>query len=412
MSAPIYSKILKDFPINEDETAQDYTNRVWDKFPEYGCKSTVFKDISANIRNTLPKNRQVKIKRSETTLHGVTQTEKFGYVKENEIDDVSGYEPKKLTSNPYGGQWVKYEKKDTDYLAEIQSIFSSLKFDKIKPFKPTKSQKAIKVTLSDMHVGMSVNNSLFNYSYGETEFNMALDMVFNSVMEQFKSNGKFDVIFIQDLGDALDGYNNETTRGGHKLEQNMTNNQAFHIFVKGKLNLIDRIYKSNVANKVVVCDTVNCNHSGDFGFMANYAIKLACEKMYPKIEYNIFEKFIEHFFYGEHCFIQCHGKDKQYMRSGMPLKLDDKTQNYIGQYIDRMEIKSKFIHFDKGDLHQLSYQRCKRFDYRNYMSLAPPSNWVQHNFNDGYSGFSIQVIEKDKREICNVEYFIEYDNGN
>lgn len=97
------------------------------------------------------------------------------------------------------------------------------------------------------------------------------------------------------------------------------------------------------------------------------------------------------------------------MKSGMPLKLDDKTQRFISQYIDKYKIQSRYIHFEKGDLHQIGFNKCKQFDYRNFMSFAPPSNWVQHNFGDGYSGYSIQVIESNTREIKHIDYFLDYE---
>lgn len=406
----IYNELLQEFPINDNESSMEYARRIPQELIEkYRIKANNYKVLSDGVYRVL-KNKSIKVKRSETlNANGEIITEKFGYIKRDEIEDLSGYDAKKLTTNPNGGQWVKYERKETDYLAEITEIFSNLKLDKIKPFKATKSKKALKITLADMHVGMAINNSLFNYSYGANEFLNSLDNVFKSVLDEYASNGKFDVIIIQDLGDSLDGYNSETTRGGHHLEQNMSNNECFRTFIKGKLNLINKIYQSDIANKVIIKDTANCNHSGDFGYMANYAIKLAVESMYEDIEYTIHEKFMEHFFYGQHCFIQTHGKDKQYMRSGMPLKLDDRTQKFISQYIDRFGITSRYIHVDKGDLHQVGYNKCKQFDYRNYMSLAPPSNWVQHNFGDGYSGYSLQIIDPERKEIKHIDYFLEYD---
>ncbi len=404
----VYESLLKDYPINEDETVREYAIRVWQIKEDYGCNATNLKVFTDSLRCHVPHDRVVKIKRSETLQNGVVTSEKFGFVKEDEIADKSQFDATKLTTNPYGGQWVKYEKKDVDYLAEIKAIFSELKFEQIKPFKLTKSNKAIKITLADMHVGMSANNSLFEYKYDKDDFFNSLDLVYHSVINEYKANGKFDVLYIQDLGDGLDGYNKNTTRGGHELEQNMSNAEAFRTYVHGKINLINKLYKANIANKIITTNTVNCNHAGDFGYMANYAIKLAVEAIYKDVEFLIFEKFIEHFIYGEHCFIQSHGKDKSYMKSGMPLKLDDKTQRFISQYIDKFQIKSKYIHFEKGDLHQVGFNKCKLFDYRNFMSFAPPSNWIQHNFGDGYSGYSIQIINAEKSDIKHIDYFIDY----
>jgi hypothetical protein len=96
------------------------------------------------------------------------------------------------------------------------------------------------------------------------------------------------------------------------------------------------------------------------------------------------------------------------MFKGLPLKLDDRTINYINDYIRFYDIKSKYIHVEKGDLHQIGYNKCNTFDYRNFMSFAPPSSWVQHNFGDCYSGYSIQVIPKFENEISHTDYFLDY----
>ena len=406
----LYQQIVIDYPIEETETVRDYTIRVYDELINRGMDSSrPIKGITDSIRPYLPQDRKVKVKRSETLHNGIVTGEKFGFVVDDEIQDKSEYEAKKLTTNPYGGQWVRYEKKEVDYLAEITNLFKGFKFDKIKPFKNTKSQKALKITLADMHVGMSVKeNSLFSYRYNKQDFLNSMDLVYRSSIDEYNANGKFDLLIIQDLGDGLDGYNNQTTRGGHALEQDMSNNEAFKTYIEVKLNLINKLYTSNIANKITVKNTVNCNHAGDFGYMANYAIKLACDNIYKDVEIDIYERFIEHFFYGEHCFIQCHGKDKKYMKNGMPLRLNPVTETFINQYIDRYQIKSKFIHFEKGDLHQIGYDCRKKFDYINFMSLAPPSNWVQHNCADAYSGFTLQIIEKDKRSPTQKNIFIEY----
>jgi hypothetical protein len=127
------------------------------------------------------------------------------------------------------------------------------------------------------------------------------------------------------------------------------------------------------------------------------------------VEVDILERFIEHRTYGDHCFVLTHGKDKEQMKGGLPVVLNDKAIRLINDYIEHYDINSKFIHVEKGDLHQIGYQRTKKFDYRNFMSFAPPSSWIQHNFGDSYSGYSIQVIPKFNNEISHTDYFIEYD---
>jgi hypothetical protein len=95
------------------------------------------------------------------------------------------------------------------------------------------------------------------------------------------------------------------------------------------------------------------------------------------------------------------------MFKGLPKELNDKTIKFINDYIEHYDINSKYIHLDKGDLHTSAYQRTKKFDYRNYMSFAPPSAWVQHNFGDCYSGYSIQIIPKYNNEVAHTDYYFE-----
>lgn len=151
-----YPKILELYPIQENETIRDYVYRNWNVFQEYGINANP-KSIIDSVREYLPDYRQIRIKRSETTLHGVVQTEKFGYVKEDEIQDKSGYEPTKLTTNPYGGQWVRYDKKKLDYLDVKEAIIKDMEnyipeYPEIKREK-SKDSHLLVVDPADIHIG-------------------------------------------------------------------------------------------------------------------------------------------------------------------------------------------------------------------------------------------------------------------
>lgn len=275
------------------------------------------------------------------------------------------------------------------------------------------NKKALKVTISDDHVGLEPNpngNSLFNYEYNAKIYNKSYVKVFNSVLKEFNTHGRFDILLLDNLGDEQDGWNGLTTRGGHKLEQNMTNQEVFETCIDTKVTFIKSLIKNNVAKKIILRKVVNDNHSGDFGHTINIAVKKIINLLYSKdlVEVETLTKFLEHRIYGDHCFILTHGKDAKMMFKGLPLQLNDKTINFINDYIRHYDIKSKYIHVEKGDLHQIGYNKCNTFDYRNFMSFAPPSSWVQHNFGDCYSGYSIQVIPKNSNEISHTDYFLDY----
>ena len=306
-------------------------------------------------------------------------------------------------------------KKETDYAQALEDVLAGYTFEKKKPtpaISKTWIPKAIKVTLSDMHVGLNPNpnnKSLFGYEYNEEIFNEHINRVIESVLKEYSNNGAFDLLLIDDLGDSLDGYNGLTTRGGHGLEQNMTNEQAFSTYVKGKLRLIETLIDAGVANSYEVRNVTDCNHSGSFGAIANISIKMILERVYEKdvVKFTILERFMEHFEYGVHTFILTHGKDGKYMFKGLPYTLNDKTTAFINEYIDHYNINTRYIHLEKGDLHRIGYDRTKKFDYRNFMSFAPPSAWVQGNFGDGYSGFSLQVIPKYNGEIQHTDFYFD-----
>lgn len=310
---------------------------------------------------------------------------------------------------------VRMDKNEADsYLEEVKRIVESYNPDNLRTIDKIKldSPKAIKATLSDMHIGLNPNpdnKSIFAYEYNEEIFKSNIDKVFNSILKEYESNGRFDLLVIDDLGDGLDGWNGQTTRGGHKLEQNMTNEEAFRVFVEGKLTLIENCIRAGIANEVTIRNVANDNHSGSFASIANMTIKMILDRTYEQSDVNfyILNKFMEHFQYGDHTFILTHGKDSQYMFKGLPYELNDKAISFINDYIDHYNINTKFIHLEKGDLHRVGYSRTKKFDYRNFMSFAPPSAWVQHNFGDCYSGYSIQTISKYSGEISHADYYFD-----
>lgn len=273
--------------------------------------------------------------------------------------------------------------------------------------------KAIKITISDDHVGLEPNpdgNGLFKYEYNAEIYSQSYEKVFKSVVKEFNTHGKFDLILLDNLGDEQDGWSGLTTRGGHELPQNMSNAEVFETCIDVKVKMIKSLVENNIANKIILRKVANDNHSGDFGHTINLAVKKIINLIYSTdiIEVETLTQFLEHRIYGDHCFILTHGKDAKQMFRGLPLKLDDKTINYINDYIRFYDIKSKYIHVEKGDLHQIGYNKCNTFDYRNFMSFAPPSSWVQHNFGDCYSGYSIQVIPKYENEISHTDYFLNY----
>lgn len=319
-----------------------------------------------------------------------------------------------MVKNPlYEGTGLTEE--DIEKVVERVVMSFKREIPRFSPAKDSKhrNNKALKLTISDAHVGMDVTpneEALFQYEYNRDVYLESMDKVFKTLIKESRTHGTFDTLLIDDLGDLADGFNGQTTRGGHDLPQNMTNAEVFEVCVNAKLQLIKQIMAEKVAKKIILRCVCNDNHAGSFGLIINKAIQMIANLTYHKdvVEIDILTRFMEHRVFGDHCFILTHGKDKKQMFKGLPLYLNDKTVAFINDYIEHYNIKSKYIHVEKGDLHQIGYEKKKKFDYRNFMSFAPPSQWVQHNFGDSYSGFSTQVIPKFNNEISHTDYFLDY----
>lgn len=322
-----------------------------------------------------------------------------------EIDDVKMYWDKTerysiRVDNPVTSSLADRLK---DHISELMKNISAPIFT--PPVFEFVQEEALRIVLSDMHVGMDPggDGSLFKYEYNEEIFMDRIDEVISEMVSRC-INKQFEVIMLDDLGDGLDGYGGKTTRGGHALEQNMTSLGQFKVFIQGKMKIIDA---AAVHSPLVIVNSVsNDNHSGELAEIANETIKMLCAARYgDRVVINNLVDFVTPVEFGNHCFLLCHGKDAKHMFKNWPLKLDPKTRTKIEEIIDEFEIDKPYIHLDKGDLHQLGYDRVPRFAYRNFMSFAPPSNWVQHNFGVSYSGFSIQEISKWNHRIKHTDIF-------
>lgn len=300
-----------------------------------------------------------------------------------------------------------WDKSSSDYSVNIKNRFykprgdsgiSDIDFnlifkDKLKPVKvePKKMQVGLfdRLVYSDTHIGMNPNPdgySLYGGKWDEEELDKRLQLIINEVVRSQKSN----ILYIDDLGDYMDGWNGQTTRGGHDLPQNMDNQQAFDIGLSFKIRMIDtlfqfyeRIYCHNI------CDD---NHAGAFAYNVNSAFKSYIELKYnDNIEVVNQRKFIDHYKVGRYVFILTHGKDSKDLKFGFKPVLNDKQIEKIHNYItdNYLHTKGVVIEFSKGDSHQYLFDNASSdlFNYYNYPALSPSSRWVQTNFKKGKSGF-------------------------
>lgn len=305
------------------------------------------------------------------------------------------------------------QKQIDEYKQATKELMWEYKFKEIRLQKPRVKDKIMcKPTITDAHVWLEPNpwwNWLFQYEYNWDIFQKGIGRVFWSVMKEYNTYWAFDILLLQDLWDALDWWCWQTTRGWHKLQQNMSNAEAFKTYVRGKVSLIESLVRENIARHYIVRDIVNDNHSWEFSEIAAFTVSEIIHAIYKwKIEFQLVKRVMEHYEYGVHTFITTHWKDSHNMMRPMPLHLDLKTENHIKRYIKHYDINTPFIHVEKWDQHRLGYDKCDVFDYRNYCAFAPWSDWQQANFSTSYGWYSIDIVPKNSWEICHTDYFLEY----
>ena len=253
-----------------------------------------------------------------------------------------------------------------------------------------------RLVYSDVHIGMNVNPdgySLYGGKWDEKELMDRCDIMINTLLKN-RVGGE---LYLEDLGDLLDGWNGETTRGGHKLPQNMDNEEAFDVALKFKMKIIDELIP--FYDKIHIRNICNDNHAGSFAYVLNSAYKKIIKEKYGlAVDVVNQRKFIDYYLIGDHAIVCSHGKESTHLKFGFKPHLDTKQIEKIDQYLKSEEIyqKAKYIEFSKGDSHQALFDMSGSidFDYFNYPSFSPSSGWVQTNFSKGKSGFVIQHINK------------------
>jgi hypothetical protein len=362
--------------------------------------------ISEKEYNQLLKIRNLnesEFKEVKRTLNSngeiITKVEKL--TSKELIDIPLNHQIKRVSTNvATNQQWVITEPiKEVDVEKEID--FLSIFKDKIEPLQITHKFKSIakfdRAVFTDVHIGMDVNKdgySLYDGLWNEDQIFNRLQIFVNEIIKNKKSN----TLFLNDLADFLDGWDGETTRGGHKLPQNMDNQKAFDVALLFKIRLVDALFLHY--NKIKFVNICNDNHAGSFGYIVNSAFKTYIELKYPNnIEVINQRKFIDHYIIDNRCFILTHGKDEKSLKFGFKPKLDPVQIEKIKNYIDEYKLHRYQIEFSKGDSHQLLFDHTSStaFEYQNFGAFSPPSDWVKTNFKNTLSSFTtFNYYEKQK----------------
>lgn len=308
---------------------------------------------------------------------------------------------------------TKYTKEDKtvdDIINTLEDLINKCSITPVILPEPSliknEDKKAFCFWSSDKHVGAETKeNSIYQNNYNREVFASRMTQSLEPYKEAYSLFGKFDKVIYADLGDSMDGWDGYTTRGGHKLPQNMTNPEAFQTYVEETVFFFDQLISLNMANSYEFIAQVNDNHGGDFSHIANDTVCKILNLKYPQVKTTIITKFIDYFIYGAHGFMLCHGKDNEDLKNGLPLNPDEKTSNYIKQYIDTHLAKVEFKHFIKGDLHKSNSHTLNWGRYKNVLSLYGASKWIHNNFGNSKGGLCYEIVWKHRNKIFSDEIF-------
>lgn len=276
--------------------------------------------------------------------------------------------------------------------------------------KKTRKNSFLQVVITDTHIGMDVTDngrSLYGGKWDRHEILSRADVI---IEEAKLLSDKYDEVHLIDLGDLADGFKQQTARGGHELPQNMDTETIFDVAIEFKMKLINAFVRE--FKEVKVFSVSNDNHAGTFAYIINSATKNIVNAIYPNVEMRIDRRFINHYISNSKVFIYSHGKDDKHLKFGFKPHLDSKGKDKIEEYMKSNNLMGRGyeVFFYKGDSHQmlLDYSSSDDFNYFNFPALSPSSDWIQHNFKKGKSGFIIIEHQEETHRLS--PYFFKWNN--
>lgn len=252
-------------------------------------------------------------------------------------------------------------------------------------------RKDLILWLSDWHIGARVDDPTNpNWYFGYDEF---MDRIYKTINNIPKEN--YDNVVIAVMGDMIDGFNGQTTRGGHTLPQNMGDDDQLATYTNGIKEIIEYVLNRINHNFLKLITVKGGNHDG---FALGY------------LTYEIFNQYAAgdtisaelidspmfgHFVLGDHTYVLSHGKDPYYCKKGLSLNVTEKDRSTYLNYLIKNNIdpNSTNVHFVKGDLHQDNFQQIgAHIDVRTVASLFGASDYSDYNFSDSDAGTSYEII--------------------
>ncbi len=260
--------------------------------------------------------------------------------------------------------------------------------DKFSYNKDILKSKTFLLYLSDLHIGSHNEKESYIYleEYDKIEIEKRLSRVF-----AFLATKNYDNIIVVNLGDSIDSYNKQTTRGGHELPSVLSNKEQSKLYLQIMFNFFSKLKK--FCNNINYYCVGESNHDGDWGWINNIALSSQLNNI--GINTYVSSNPIDTFNVNDVSIIFLHGKDNKNQFKGFPLTLNERTENWFNKYfLDSGISWKKYKCVVKGDLHQPAFTNCNTFDYYSAPSLYACSNWVVANF--GKTKWGILYMEIDQ----------------
>lgn len=385
-------------------------------------RKTIGRTAQRYWESYLKQKNKLELKK-EIYQDGKLKWETFGFKPEEvEYPDSDEFEVERYTTNPYGGAWMKLKRKEKIHTDEHLLKLKEILTEEINPQdynieEPVLHDRGLFIYGADKHIGaLTKKDSIYTNDYDEKEIERRIILkTIQNIKRARNMFGVLESLFIMDLGDALDGFNQKTTGGlrgtsTHTLPQQMNNREQYDTYVRVHKILFDLIVQEKLAKNIYFVATSNSNHGGDFEYCAMRNVEDYLNLKYPFIQTVVNYYPLNHFIYGNHAIIFGHGKDDEDMKSGMPLNLNDKVENYLNDYIRMNSLEMYNVTFVSADLHQSSENYGKALRYKKVLSQYGSTKWMHTNFGSGSPGVSFDIFEKGSKLIWKADDFFDIDN--
>lgn len=327
-------------------------------------------------------------------------------IKSNSWDVTLKSKEKDIVTKTNEQFYIRVRLKKRKYVVSLLStdIIEQIASKIIKPIHVNISKSTVNngiLRFTDSHIGMDTNPegiSLYPTIWNkETQKQTFLRMI-EEAANYFDYNTH---LYIEDLGDLPDGYDNMTARGGHYLPQNMSTEEISDFAVELKFMLIYSLLETGKFSQITVYNACNDNHGGSMTYLINAHFKTKVELSFPGVvNVNNVKEFIGHYNIGPVVHILTHGKDKKQKKFGFPAKPNPEALQFVHDYMDYHDLRGK-VRLHKGDNHQQynDYTSSHRFEWNSYLPLSPSSEWVQSNYGKALRGFVMEKINIDNLNI-------------